>query len=218
MKKVVAFVLSALLVCAMSAVAFAATVDGTNRDEAIAQVKEYLADNGMEGAEVDEIVDALTNEQLTAISGAKDELTAKAEELKSDLDKATSVPEIKAIVKEVNLVLANNGVQGITITDVKVDLTTDANGKTVVKIAPAVKVNDKAPVSVEVPPVTTENEIKDDVPNETPDVDTDKNPVNNDKENPVKPAGSGNVAVLIVSALAIVSVLGLAIRKKRAIA
>ncbi len=100
MKKVVAFVLSALLICTMSVVAFAAEITDANRDKAIAEVKADLADMGVEGDEIDQVVDSLDNAQLTAISEAETELKAEAETLKADIDKATTVTEIQALVKK----------------------------------------------------------------------------------------------------------------------
>ncbi|MCI8501521.1 MAG: hypothetical protein HFJ85_04705 [Oscillospiraceae bacterium] len=215
MKKVVAFVLSALLICTMSVVAFAAEITDANRDKAIAEVKAYLADMGVEGDEIDQVVDSLDNAQLTAISEAETELKAEAETLKADIDKATTVTEIQALVKKAETIMKDNGVEGIAITDVKVTLTT-VDGKTVATIAPSIKVKDNAPVAVDAT-VTSDNEIKNDVENKTPVVDEEKNPINNDSKNPVKPAGSEGVVVLVVSALAVVAVLGLAIHKKHSI-
>lgn len=215
MKKVVAFVLSALLICTMSVVAFAAEITDANRDKAIAEVKAYLADMGVEGDEIDQVVDSLDNAQLTAISEAETELKAEAETLKADIDKATTVTEIQALVKKAETIMKDNGVEGIAITDVKVTLTT-VDGKTVATIAPSIKVKDNAPVVVDAT-VTSDNEIKNDVENKTPVVDEEKNPINNDSKNPVKPAGSEGVVVLVVSALAVVAVLGLAIHKKHSI-
>ncbi len=215
MKKVVAFVLSALLICTMSVVAFAAEITDANRDKAIAEVKAYLADMGVEGDEIDQVVDSLDNAQLTAISEAETELKAEAETLKADIDKATTVTEIQALVKKAETIMKDNGVEGIAIIDVKVTLTT-VDGKTVATIAPSIKVKDNAPVAVDAT-VTSDNEIKNDVENKTPVVDEEKNPINNDSKNPVKPAGSEGVVVLVVSALAVVAVLGLAIHKKHSI-
>ncbi len=215
MKKVVAFVLSALLICTMSVVAFAAEITDANRDKAIAEVKAYLAEMGVEGDEIDQVVDSLDNAQLTAISEAETDLKAEAETLKADIDKATTVTGIQALVKKAETIMKDNGVEGIAITDVKVTLTT-VDGKTVATIAPSIKVNDNEPVAVDAT-VTSDNEIKNDVENKTPAVDNEKNPINNDTKNPVKPAGSDSVVVLVVSALAVAAVLGLAIHKKHSI-
>ena len=188
-KKFVAVLVSAAMACVFATCAFAAPDAATIR----ANVKKYLADNGIA---MTEVVDSLTDAQLTVLHNNADTLKGVAAAAKEGVDKSTSKAEVTAVVDKA---LADSssilGSAGITVAVPTIEFK-----------------GDHALIGVSVAANGVSSEVEKNVA-ATASASA-ANPIASSSASVIKATGDNGVVALVAAALGVSAVLGMAVRKE----
>lgn len=190
-KKFVAVLVSAAMACVFATCAFAAPDAETIR----ANVKKYLADNGIA---MTEVVDNLTANQLTALHNNADTLKGVAAAAKEGVDKSTSKAEVTAVVDKAladsSSILAS---AGITVAVPTIEFK-----------------GDHALIGVSVAANGVSSEVEKNVPATASASVSPANPLASSSASVIKATGDNGVVALVAAALGVSAVLGMAVRKE----
>lgn len=190
-KKFVAVLVSAAMACVFATCAFAAPDAETIR----ANVKKYLADNGIA---MTEVVDNLTANQLTALHNNADTLKGVAAAAKEGVDKSTSKAEVTAVVDKAladsSSILAS---AGITVAIPTIEFK-----------------GDHALIGVSVAANGVSSEVEKNVPATASASASPANPLASSSASVIKATGDNGVVALVAAALGVSAVLGMAVRKE----
>lgn len=188
-KKFVAVLVSVAMACVFATCAFAAPDAETIR----ANVKKYLADNGIA---MTEVVDSLTDAQLTVLHNNADTLKGVAAAAKEGVDKSTSKAEVTAVVDKA---LADSssilGSAGITVAVPTIEFK-----------------GDHALIGVSVAANGVSSEVEKNVA-ATASASA-ANPIASSSASVIKATGDNGVVALVAAALGVSAVLGMAVRKE----
>lgn len=188
-KKFVAVLVSVAMACVFATCAFAAPDAATIR----ANVKKYLADNGIA---MTEVVDSLTDAQLTVLHNNADTLKGVAAAAKEGVDKSTSKAEVTAVVDKA---LADSssilGSAGITVAVPTIEFK-----------------GDHALIGVSVAANGVSSEVEKNVA-ATASASA-ANPIASSSASVIKATGDNGVVALVAAALGVSAVLGMAVRKE----
>ena len=190
-KKFVAVLVSAAMACVFATCAFAAPDAATIR----ANVKKYLADNGIA---MTEVVDNLTEAQLTVLHNNAETLKGVAAAAKEGVDKSTSKAEVTAVVDKAladsSSILAR---AGITVAIPTIEFK-----------------GDHALIGVSVAANGVSSEVEKNVPATASASASPANPLASSSASVIKATGDNGVVALVAAALGVSAVLGMAVRKE----
>ena len=190
-KKFVAVLVSAAMACVFATCAFAAPDAATIR----ANVKKYLADNGIA---MTEVVDNLTEAQLTVLHNNAEKLKGVAAAAKEGVDKSTSKAEVTAVVDKAladsSSILAS---AGITVAIPTIEFK-----------------GDHALIGVSVAANGVSSEVEKNVPATASASASPANPIASSSASVIKATGDNGVVALVAAALGVSAVLGMAVRKE----
>lgn len=190
-KKLVAVLVSAVMACVFATCAFAAPDAATIR----ANVKKYLADNGVD---MTQVVDSLNEAQLTKLYDNADTLKGVVAAAKEGVDKSTSKAEVTAAIDKA---LADSssilGSAGITV-----------------KVPTIEFKGDHAYIGVSVSANGVSNEVAKDVAATASASASAANPIASSSASVIKATGDNGVVALVAAALGVSAVLGMAVRKE----
>lgn len=190
-KKFVAVLVSAAMACVFATCAFAASDAATIR----ANVKKYLADNGIA---MTEVVDNLTEAQLTVLHNNAETLKGVAAAAKEGVDKSTSKAEVTAVVDKAladsSSILAS---AGITVAIPTIEFK-----------------GDHALIGVSVAANGVSSEVEKNVPATASASASPANPLASSSASVIKATGDNGVVALVAAALGVSAVLGMAVRKE----
>ena len=190
-KKFVAVLVSAAMACVFATCAFAASDAATIR----ANVKKYLADNGIA---MTEVVDNLTEAQLTVLHNNAETLKGVAAAAKEGVDKSTSKAEVTAVVDKAladsSSILAS---AGITVAVPTIEFK-----------------GDHALIGVSVAANGVSSEVEKNVPATASASASPANPLASSSASVIKATGDNGVVALVAAALGVSAVLGMAVRKE----
>lgn len=190
-KKFVAVLVSAAMACVFATCAFAAPDAATIR----ANVKKYLADNGIA---MTEVVDNLTEAQLTVLHNKAETLKGVAAAAKEGVDKSTSKAEVTAVVDKAladsSSILAP---AGITVAIPTIEFK-----------------GDHALIGVSVAANGVSSEVEKNVPATASASASPANPLASSSASVIKATGDNGVVALVAAALGVSAVLGMAVRKE----
>lgn len=190
-KKFVAVLVSAAMACVFATCAFAASDAATIR----ANVKKYLADNGIA---MTEVVDNLTEAQLTVLHNNAETLKGVAAAAKEGVDKSTSKAEVTAVVDKAladsSSILAS---AGITVAIPTIEFK-----------------GDHALIGVSVAANGVSSEVEKNVPATASASASPANPIASSSASVIKATGDNGVVALVAAALGVSAVLGMAVRKE----
>ena len=190
-KKFVAVLVSAAMACVFATCAFAAPDAATIR----ANVKKYLADNGIA---MTEVVDNLTEAQLTVLHNNAETLKGVAAAAKEGVDKSTSKAEVTAVVDKAladsSSILAS---AGITVAIPTIEFK-----------------GDHALIGVSVAANGVSSEVEKNVPATASASASPANPLASSSASVIKATGDNGVVALVAAALGVSAVLGMAVRKE----
>ena len=190
-KKFVAVLVSAAMACVFATCAFAAPDAATIR----ANVKKYLADNGIA---MTEVVDNLTEAQLTVLHNNAETLKGVAAAAKEGVDKSTSKAEVTAVVDKAladsSSILAP---AGITVAIPTIEFK-----------------GDHALIGVSVAANGVSSEVEKNVPATASASASPANPIASSSASVIKATGDNGVVALVAAALGVSAVLGMAVRKE----
>lgn len=190
-KKFVAVLVSAAMACVFATCAFAAPDAETIR----ANVKKYLADNGIA---MTEVVNNLTDAQLTVLHNNAETLKGVAAAAKEGVDKSTSKAEVTAVVDKAladsSSVLAS---AGITVAIPTIEFK-----------------GDHALIGVSVAANGVSSEVEKNVPANASASASPANPLASSSASVIKATGDNGVVALVAAALGVSAVLGMAVRKE----
>lgn len=190
-KKFVAVLVSAAMACVFATCAFAAPDAATIR----ANVKKYLADNGIA---MTEVVDNLTEAQLTVLHNNAETLKGVAAAAKEGVDKSTSKAEVTAVVDKAladsSSILAP---AGITVAIPTIEFK-----------------GDHALIGVSVAANGVSSEVEKNVPATASASASPANPLASSSASVIKATGDNGVVALVAAALGVSAVLGMAVRKE----
>ena len=190
-KKFVAVLVSAAMACVFATCAFAASDAATIR----ANVKKYLADNGIA---MTEVVDNLTEAQLTVLHNNAETLKGVAAAAKEGVDKSTSKAEVTAVVDKAladsSSILAP---AGITVAVPTIEFK-----------------GDHALIGVSVAANGVSSEVEKNVPATASASASPANPIASSSASVIKATGDNGVVALVAAALGVSAVLGMAVRKE----
>lgn len=190
-KKFVAVLVSAAMACVFATCAFAAPDAETIR----ANVKKYLADNGIA---MTEVVNNLTDAQLTVLHNNAETLKGVAAAAKEGVDKSTSKAEVTAVVDKA---LADSS------------SILDSAGITVA--IPTIEFKgDHALIGVSVAANGVSSEVEKNVPATASASASPANPLASSSASVIKATGDNGVVALVAAALGVSAVLGMAVRKE----
>lgn len=190
-KKFVAVLVSAAMACVFATCAFAAPDAETIR----ANVKKYLADNGIA---MTEVVDSLTADQLTVLHNNAEILKGVAAAAKEGVDKSTSKAEVTAVVDKA---LADSS-SILAYADITVAIPTiEFKG-------------DHALIGVSVAANGVSSEVEKNVPATASASASPANPLASSSASVIKATGDNGVVALVAAALGVSAVLGMAVRKE----
>lgn len=190
-KKFVAVLVSAAMACVFATCAFAAPDAETIR----ANVKKYLADNGIA---MTEVVNNLTDAQLTVLHNNAETLKGVATAAKEGVDKSTSKAEVTAVVDKAladsSSILAS---AGITVAIPTIEFK-----------------GDHALIGVSVAANGVSSEVEKNVPATASASASPANPLASSSASVIKATGDNGVVALVAAALGVSAVLGMAVRKE----
>lgn len=190
-KKFVAVLVSAAMACVFATCAFAASDAATIR----ANVKKYLADNGIA---MTEVVNNLTDAQLTVLHNNAETLKGVAAAAKEGVDKSTSKAEVTAVVDKAladsSSILAS---AGITVAIPTIEFK-----------------GDHALIGVSVAANGVSSEVEKNVPATASASASPANPLASSSASVIKATGDNGVVALVAAALGVSAVLGMAVRKE----
>ena len=190
-KKFVAVLVSAAMACVFATCAFAASDAETIR----ANVKKYLADNGIA---MTEVVNNLTADQLTVLHNNAETLKGVAAAAKEGVDKSTSKAEVTAVVDKAladsSSILAS---AGITVAIPTIEFK-----------------GDHALIGVSVAANGVSSEVEKNVPATASASASPANPIASSSASVIKATGDNGVVALVAAALGVSAVLGMAVRKE----
>lgn len=190
-KKFVAVLVSAAMACVFATCAFAASDAETIR----ANVKKYLADNGIA---MTEVVNNLTDAQLTVLHNNAETLKGVAAAAKEGVDKSTSKAEVTAVVDKAladsSSILAS---AGITVAIPTIEFK-----------------GDHALIGVSVAANGVSSEVEKNVPATASASASPANPLASSSASVIKATGDNGVVALVAAALGVSAVLGMAVRKE----
>ena len=211
-KKFVAVLLGVVMACVFATSAFAA--DFSKADTAAkakAEIKAFAASYGI--TTIDNTVNSLTADQLQTIYNHMDALKATAASanatIKGTTDVAVATKAANDAVATMNSLLP----AGVSISAPTID-TSDSSK--IVVFADVIANNAKDIVSVvaEVPTTTTKNSA---AASSVKTVSSAANPITASSSAVIKATGDNTAVVFAVAALAVAGVLGMAVRKERAL-
>ena len=211
-KKFVAVLLGVVMACVFATSAFAA--DFSKADTAAkakAEIKAFAASYGI--TTIDNTVNSLTADQLQTIYNHMDALKATAASanatIKGTTDVAVATKAANDAVATMNSLLP----AGVSISAPTID-TSDSSK--IVVFADVIANNAKDIVSVvaEVPTTTTDNSA---AASSVKTVSSAANPITASSSAVIKATGDNTAVVFAVAALAVAGVLGMAVRKERAL-
>ena len=190
-KKFVAVLVSVAMACVFATCAFAAPDAETIR----ANVKKYLADNGIA---MTEVVNNLTDAQLTVLHNNAETLKGVAAAAKEGVDKSTSKAEVTAVVDKAladsSSILAS---AGITVAIPTIEFK-----------------GDHALIGVSVAANGVSSEVEKNVPATASASASPANPLASSSASVIKATGDNGVVALVAAALGVSAVLGMAVRKE----
>lgn len=190
-KKFVAVLVSAAMACVFATCAFAAPDAETIR----ANVKKYLADNGIA---MTEVVNNLTDAQLTVLHNNAETLKGVAAAAKEGVDKSTSKAEVTAVVDKAladsSSILAS---AGITVAIPTIEFK-----------------GDHALIGVSVAANGVSSEVEKNVSATASASASPANPLASSSASVIKATGDNGVVALVAAALGVSAVLGMAVRKE----
>ena len=190
-KKFVAVLVSAAMACVFATCAFAAPDAATIR----ANVKKYLADNGIA---MTVVVNNLTDAQLTVLHNNAETLKGVAAAAKEGVDKSTSKAEVTAVVDKAladsSSILAP---AGITVAIPTIEFK-----------------GDHALIGVSVAANGVSSEVEKNVPATASASASPANPLASSSASVIKATGDNGVVALVAAALGVSAVLGMAVRKE----
>ncbi len=226
-KKLVAVLVSVVMACVFATSAFAAPV--ADVDKAKAELKAYLSSNGVNGME--NVVDALSADDLGVLRDNQATLTAELNKVKSAVAASTSESEAQKAVAAAKA--ATDSIFAQAHVTVVANVAASASEITVVPVASVVDaatgkaVTGNATVSV---PLKTDTK-SDNNTNTSSNNNSNKstaaasetisaasNPITASSTAVIKATGDNGMMVLATAVLAVVGVLGLAVRKEHGMA
>ena len=223
-KKFVTVLLGVLMACVFATSAFAA--DFSNADTAAkakAEIKAFAASYGI--TTIDNTVNSLTADQLQVIYNNMDALKATAASanatIKGTTDVAVATKAANDAVATMNSLLP----AGVSISAPTID-TSDSSKIVVSADVTANGAKDTGSVVAEVPTTTTDNNTSTAVSNAAKNsaaassvktVSSAANPITASSSAVIKATGDNTAVVFAVAALAVVGMLGMAVRKERAL-
>ncbi len=220
-KKFVAVLMGVVMACVFATSAFAADVQNT--DKAKDELKKYLASYGI--TSVDNTIDGLNATQLTYIRDHQAELTAAASNAKAAFDGSKTTTEaanaVANAVSTANSLLAGAGVHVENYTKVEgdkviVNTGVTANGKTESAVTnkdfgttTTSTTDASAAASSAAQNSAAASSVK--------TVSSAANPITASSSAVIKATGDNSAVVFVAAALAVAGVLGMAVRKERAL-
>ena len=220
-KKFVAVLLGVVMACVFATSAFAAEVQNT--DKAKAEIKSFLAGYGVKT--VDNTVDNLTPAQLTYIRDNMDSLKAAAADAKTAFDGAKNTTEAAAAVNNAvatgNSILAGAGVTVSATTSVEgdeivVNAAVSANGTKDV-VGANKDFGSKTTSNTQTSSAVASAAQNSAAATSVKTVSSAANPITASSSAVIKATGDNTAVVFVVAALAVAGVLGMAVRKERAL-
>ena len=223
-KKFVAVLLGVVMACVFATSAFAA--DFSKADTAAkakAEIKAFAASYGI--TTIDNTVNSLTADQLQTIYNNMDALKATAASANATIKGTT---DVAVATKAANDAVATmNGLlpAGVSISAPTID-TSDSSKIVVSAYVTANNAKDIVAVVAEVPTTTTDNNTSAAVSNAAKNsaaassvktVSSAANPITASSSAVIKATGDNTAVVFAVAALAVVGVLGMAVRKEHAL-
>ena len=220
-KKFVAVLLGVVMACVFATSAFAA--DFSNADTAAkakAEIKAFAASYGI--TTIDNTVNSLTADQLQTIYNNMDALKATAASanatIKGTTDVAVATKAANDAVATMNSLLP----AGVSISAPTID-TSDSSKIVVSAYVTANNAKDIVAVVAEVPTTTTNNAAVSNAAKNSAAASSVKtvssaaNPITASSSAVIKATGDNTAVVFAVAALAVAGVLGMAVRKERAL-
>ena len=215
-KKFVAVLLGVVMACVFATSAFAA--DFSNADTAAkakAEIKAFAASYGI--TTIDNTVNSLTAAQLQTIYTNMDALKATAASanatIKGTTDVAVATKAANDAVATMNSLLP----AGVSISAPTID-TSDSSKIVVTAEVIANNARDTGSVVAEVPTTTTDNNTNTSAAaSSVKTVSSAANPITASSSAVIKATGDNTAVVFAVAALAVAGVLGMAVRKERAL-
>lgn len=190
-KKFVAVLVSAAMACVFATCAFAAPDADTIR----ASVKKYLDNNGIA---MTEVVNSLTDAQLTTLHNNADTLKGIAAAAKEGVDKSTNKAEVTAALDKA---LADSssilGSAGITVAVPTLEWK-----------------GDHALIGLSVAANGVSSEVEKNVAATASASASAANPIASSSASVIKATGDNGVVALVAAALGVSAVLGMAVRKE----
>ena len=226
-KKFVAVLLGVVMACVFATSAFAA--DFSNADTAAkakAEIKAFAASYGI--TTIDNTVNSLTADQLQVIYNNMDALKATAASANATIKGTT---DVAVATKAANDAVATmNGLlpAGVSISAPTID-TSDSSKIVVSAYVTANNAKDIVAVVAEVPTTTTDNNTNTSAAvsnaaknsaaaaSSVKTVSSAANPITASSSAVIKATGDNTAVVFAVAALAVAGVLGMAVRKERAL-
>lgn len=223
-KKFVAVLLGVVMACVFATSAFAADFSNTDTAaKAKAEIKAFAASYGI--TTIDNTVNSLTADQLQTIYNNMDALKATAASANATIKGTT---DVAVATKAANDAVATmNGLlpAGVSISAPTID-TSDSSKIVVSAYVTANNAKDIVSVVAEVPTTTTNNNTSAAVSNAAKNsaaassvktVSSAANPITASSSAVIKATGDNTAVVFAVAALAVAGVLGMAVRKERAL-